>query len=817
MDANRLRFWMLSEPRVHWDAIPDPAEPNTPVTLHRDTDRRVVRLASNPGSAIPEELQDAARAEESVHRVPNTRDDFGTWAYFDTAKAAVMAAGAGAQPHLLLPFDGTTPRALPTDLALGEDGVLYVAAGGGKVLMKDTRNRWDPDTVSLEGFEAWRLAPAPGGGVFAIPRPPSILAPSGPDRIRIARVSGLPLHRGLPGERAPTVFRPDDHRNPPRMSLLLDGPSLPGEVVVGLATSPEGRLALLSWVWDRAGAQPPSTEGHARIRFFTGGGVTAPITLQHARRPYSFAWLSGTRIVVLLRTGETSSTAVAYDLSEAEDTAAPMGDYYPLTSHDGGPFLHGLRLPVHYPVQDAPPEPLYPVSLPSFAKKGFARNETPPLAPLLDAGTARATWHRLYLEACLPPRCGIRVFLAATNTPGRPPDTEAALWHEHVFGDVAPASGMRDVPRGVWVPERSELPFHPGLMSGPPEPGRRGLFTALIQRAGLRVRSLQGRYLWVRLQLIGDGRATPELAALRAYGPRFSYAENYLPELYREQVFGTEADTRNVSSTPADFLERFLGLAEGILTPLEDKVAGASLLTDPRTVPEEAMEWLAGWIGFAFDPAIPQERRRRMLEAAPRIRPWRGTIHGLHLALDALTGGGVSQGGLVIVEEFRLRRTFSTILGINLGDEDDPLLPGLHRSGNSFVGDTLFLGDERSKEFLALFGPNLPATPAEEAAVEQFFAELAYRVTVLVHQDADARELGLVQRLAELEAPAHVSVSVKRASYPLLVGVASLVGIDTYLRPTPPPEPLRVGQGALGSKNLLERPPSLDPRLHAGG
>jgi hypothetical protein len=206
-----------------------------------------------------------------------------------------------------------------------------------------------------------------------------------------------------------------------------------------------------------------------------------------------------------------------------------------------------------------------------------------------------------------------------------------------------------------------------------------------------------------------------------------------------------------------------------------------------------------------------------MLEAAPRIRPWRGTLRGLALALDALTEGAVARGGIVIVEDFRLRRTFSTILGVDLAVEDDPLLPGLHRSGNSYVGDTLFLGDERRKEFLALFGEGVPATAAEEAAVERFFDELAHRVTVLVHQDFDARELGLVQRVADQETPAHVSVSVKMASYPLMVGVASLVGIDTYLGPPPKPQPMRVGRSALGSKNLLERPPSLDPRLLAGG
>jgi phage tail-like protein len=825
MDANQLRFWMLSDPVDHWERLPE--APSGQYTIYRDKSRRTVRLASAPAIPTweePSEPEDLAGLEELVQQVPGTLDTFGTWAYFDREQAAVMAAGAGPEPRVLLPFDPTNAFSLPTDLVLGRDDVLYVAAGGGKVLLKDTRNRWDPATVSVEGFDAWRLAPAPGGGVFALARTPSVVAPPGPARVRLARVAGLPLPRALPGERAPTVFQPGDNPNPPRMSLLLDGLMLPGEVLVGLASSPGGRLALLSWVFDpaSASASPPGGGASARIRFFTGQGLTKPVWLQGARWPYSFAWLSEERFVVLVRTVEHGILAVAYPVEEEGGLAAPLGDYYPLTAHDGGPFLHGVAPPVHYPVRNEPPAPLYPVSLPSFAPRGSIQNEVLPKAPLLDAGSARAAWHRLYLEACIPPRCGLRVFLAATATPERPDDDtpgtpeERRCWHEHVFGDVEPEGRAAHVPRGVWVPMPSELPFHPGLMPGTPEPGRRGLFTVLIQRAGRQVRTLRGRYLWVKVQLCGDTRSTPELAALRAYAPRFSYLDHYLPELYREQLFGPEADAPG-TSTPADFLERFLGLAEGILTPLEDRIASAALLTDPRTVPEESLEWLAEWTGLSFDPSIPPERRRRMLAAAPRIRPWRGTLRGLRLALDALTGGGVAQGGLVVVEEFRLRRTFSTILGINLGDEDDPLLPDLHRSGNSFVGDTLFLGDERGKEFLALFGAGLPATPAEEAAVQEFFSELAHRVTVLVHQDIDALELGLIQRVAELETPAHVSISVKRASYPLLVGVASLVGIDTYLGAPPKPRPLSVGRGALGSSNLLERPASLDPRLNAGG
>ena len=77
--------------------------------------------------------------------------------------------------------------------------------------------------------------------------------------------------------------------------------------------------------------------------------------------------------------------------------------------------------------------------------------------------------HRLYLEAVIPPHCGIRVWLAATESTTKP---EPDAWYEHRFG--ATEREHDGVPRGVWVPAGSELPFHEGLLDCPREPHRAG-------------------------------------------------------------------------------------------------------------------------------------------------------------------------------------------------------------------------------------------------------------------------------------------------------------------------------------------------------
>ncbi|MDC6171232.1 hypothetical protein [Paucibacter sp. XJ19-41] len=89
---------------------------------------------------------------------------------------------------------------------------------------------------------------------------------------------------------------------------------------------------------------------------------------------------------------------------------------------------------------------------------------------------------------------------------------------------------------------------------------------------------------------------------------------------------------------------------------------------------------------------------------------------------------------------------------------------------------------------------------------------------MLVHEELAADELGLVRRLAEQGAPAHVQLRVVPATHPFMVGVAALVGADSYLRSAPPSRPVRAGPGAessaLGGVDRLRGEASLD--AHAG-
>jgi hypothetical protein len=169
---------------------------------------------------------------------------------------------------------------------------------------------------------------------------------------------------------------------------------------------------------------------------------------------------------------------------------------------------------------------------------------------------------------------------------------------------------------------------------------------------------------------------------------------------------------------------------------------------------------------------------------------------------------------VIVVEDFRLRHIFATILGADLDIQNDPLLPGFSGSSNSFVGDTLFVGDSRDQaEVLALFSAQLPETQAEQTQVQQFFDSLANRMTVFIHNQVETVDINLIQKIVQYEKPAHVAAAIRVATQPFMVGLAALLGVDSYLAPEPPRDPVVLGSSKIGRYNMVIQAPSLDPRL----
>lgn len=803
MDANEARFWMLAGPS-------DLTASDAPARVRFDARRGTWKLAS--GGAPPALAEDEALATALRERPRRALDPFGS-------EARVVRDEDSAQTSVLVRFEGLSEAEIlrtgedVSDIAIGVDGVITVASGGALRLrhagtLGDEREDWqrldaallqgDPDADALA---VWRSAPRPGGGAFVLDR----------EHGQLGFWSGTPLRNRPEREPAPGTFRPRPEA-PRTLDLRITHRNgFGGDLPVAIACSPAGRAAVLCW---RGAAEGDPGSGSARVHLFDAQGLHQPdatLVLLGLRWPFSLAFLGEDRIALLATDGAGSEDggprvvgeALVYELEVAGEVL-PAGERYPLRRHDGEAFLHAPGGTPRFGTSTGP-RPLAALSLPRRAHEGAARGHA------FDSATAGTCWHRLYVEAALPAGCGLRVLLAASDGPDAPSDD---AFYAHDFGAVPNADP--EAPRGAWVPAVSEIPEDRGLLHCAPEFGRVGLFTALIQRSGRRTRRMLGRYLHVRVRFFGTGHASPELAALRAWNPRFSYVRSYLPELYHEDPL-LEADDQPGPATAADFLERFVSSFEGVLTPLEDRVAESWRMTHPRSAPAEALEWLASWVGLSFDPALAESVRRKLLYFAPQLARERGTRRGLERALEIVSEGGISRGEVVVVEDFRLRRTWATVLGADLADENDPVLGGLVVNNHSIVGDTLVLGDEQRREFLALFGRGAVAgeesEQADQEAIDAFLASGAHRATVLVFDAVDQDGFARIARVCERDCPAHVQVAVKRASRSFIVAVTALVGIDTRLGIEPPPASVRLGSTRLGTGDRLQRRPAMHPDL----
>ena len=252
-------------------------------------------------------------------------------------------------------------------------------------------------------------------------------------------------------------------------------------------------------------------------------------------------------------------------------------------------------------------------------------------------------WHRLLLDACIPPDSSVFIWSRTANEVS---GLDRAQWW------LEPSLHRRA--------DGSELPFVPE-----PTAGDAGTWEFLFQRA-------KGRYLQLKILLSGNGRSTPRLHALRAYYPRFSYLEHYLPAVYRDD------------DESASFLDRFLANVEGTLTSLEDQIANVQLLFDVRSAPADVLDWLANWLGVVLDPAWDERRRRLFIQHAMEFFQYRGTARGLlialHLALDECVDETIFTQSLTfnaqantktqrrlssfrIIEKFRTRQTPAVVLG----------------------------------------------------------------------------------------------------------------------------------------------------------
>lgn len=865
MDVNGLPFRMVSGAR-DFGLSPETDSARAPDHLAMaEATGHLILASEQPAPDVSEHEGFARQMNGSPAPVA---DPMGGYAWWREPEGHI-AVGGFAAGHFAVELDAAmTGPGVPSDMAFAADDMLFIARRGA-VIWHDARSmprrpgesedsgrtmpaRWADVAVRHADYRADLLCADPSGGGWAFDC----------TERQLLRVAGVPLRfEALRKVTAPEFSAVELNPDPPRLTPVSPGSVASQWDVVAMACSTGGQLALLAW--DGTGG------GAAGIFRWTEAGFVLHGRTQGLRFPFSMAWVDDDAVALLATNGRSiARQAYVYAMdgaAKADRQLRPMGRIHPMLHPFATKFCNTIgSRPRHLTIEPDGSEPsgvrpLYPLSGARYARDGSV------IVGPLDSRSDGCIWHRLYVEAAVPDGTAIDLELFATDKSGLPAAPAASgpeRWSLHRIGSGSGLSSTRQPPTAAWLATPSEVPMAPALLRCPTVAGRAGLFTLLAQHSDRRVRRIKGRYLWMRVRLSGGGQATPELAAVRAYAGRRSWRDSYLPPFYAETLSGTDAAAPG-AATPHDFLERMLHSFEGPLTELEGRIAQSWQLTDPMTAPEAALPWLTQWTGIVPHVGEASDRLRQRLAAAPYTAALGGTMAGMLAALELasggrlitggrvdpdkpppvagqlaiaragdlavrglmltgagdgsagcvfLTGGGVTRGDIVAVEGFRLRRTFATILGADLADEDDPLTLGMVTSGNSFVGDTLIVGDQARSELLALYASEIDASRRDTQAAEAFYRRLAWRVLLLLRGVEDHSSFLRLSAIAQAEVPAHVEVQAHHARHPLIVGAASLVGVDSYLSQSPPPPVVRLGSGVLGRGDYVAGRGGLDRR-----
>ncbi len=377
--------------------------------------------------------------------------------------------------------------------------------------------------------------------------------------------------------------------------LILDNPpgaaySIVHRFVAGVETGPPVTLAqaLADYVPDSPTAANPNPEAVLGYDFAFNANSCIPGAV-------------GTLYLVQIYGDQSFAFDVTIQGNNLALSAQPR--YFPMRQFEGKGIVSAGGC-VYYDFQELwvqlveQPRPQYGLEAQLvLPQPGAAASPASP-PPAFDGKRPGCVWHRLFLDACIPPGTSVLV-------ESRTADLQALL----------PSTPWQTEPQPYLRDNGCEIPYVTPQLQGAAD--RTGTWELLFQTA-------VGRYLQLRLTLTGNGRNSPRLQALRAYYPRFSYLRQYLPAVYQSDPVS------------ASFLDRYLANVEGFFTVLEGKIEQVQELFDPRIVSADYLDWLASWMSLVLDPSWSDQTRRLVLSNAPQMFMERGTPNGIIRAIELM-------------------------------------------------------------------------------------------------------------------------------------------------------------------------------------
>ncbi|NOT54926.1 MAG: hypothetical protein HOP18_10000 [Deltaproteobacteria bacterium] len=395
----------------------------------------------------------------------------------------------------------------------------------------------------------------------------------------------------------------------------------------------------------------------------------------------------------------------------------------------------------------------------------------------LDSELYRCQWHRVILRGEIP--TGARVVVSTY--------TAEAL---------ATNAQIQSLPEDAWETKQTA-----SEMLG-------GEWDCLVRNGG-------GRYLWLRLELRGNGKVTPRIDSIEIEFPRISL-RHYLPA-----VFGEEP-------VSADFTDRFLSLFDTTLRSIETEIDQQARYFDPLSTPAERdpktgidfLTWLGSWIGLSLDRHWPEAKRRRFLKRAGSLYDLRGTREGLWRQLLLFLEMEADQN-CCPDDQPKLRcrpepAHCAPVAELSCAWQPPPLILEHFK-----LRRWLFLGAGRLGDQAVLWGKRIVNRSQLDANAQVEHTQLittqdplrdpfhvyAYKFTVFVpasYRQSDQQRKAL-ENLLRTERPAFTQYQLAYVEPRFRIGFQSSIGLDTVVGRYP--EGVTLNQTPLGAGSVLGEPP----------
>jgi phage tail-like protein len=387
----------------------------------------------------------------------------------------------------------------------------------------------------------------------------------------------------------------------------------------------------------------------------------------------------------------------------------------------------------------------------------------------LAAEEYQSTWGRVFVDACIPRETGVRIHCSVADEP-----PEGVTLTRTLPANVASITVLRP----DLSPPMPPMSMVPGGDEVRDQIHRRETGAEMpwvLKESGDRFETYEapvlsgpGRFLWVTLELTGNGLFTPMVKSIRA--ERVSHDQmNRLPNVYHRE------------DEASGFLRRYLAMFDGALAEMDARGFARHSLIDPRSVPGGLLPWLASFVGLVTDERWPEAVKRQLIAEAVWLFRFRGTIAGLKRFLEIYLGGVQ----VVILEKFRMRGLGGAMLGSSSAVEANSVLgAGMRIGGAVGVTEEQFIGGN----------------------VDDAFTTHAHRFTVLIPAVLTGEQMDVVRRILDVHRPAHTLVDVCAIGAGMRVGRGLHIGLSSMIGATSGFRTIELGASALGRDGILGRP-----------